>query len=182
MYFEYLNVYFYINFSMPFMLARFCILLISSSFSTSCLIPNVAKTTFISFLIPLVIRINFIPFLNTMTIEERSLKKVEIPPTNLLINMTSCLGKLKALVFHKLQNCSYCRIAKLCGNLPFPCCCPVKKCMINLICSCAHVIIELFVVSVSSLEELASLFIFMCTRGQICIEVYVVLCVQTANF
>ncbi len=54
--------------------------------------------------------------------------------------------------------------------------------MIDFICSCAHVIIELFVVSVSSLEELASLFIFMCTRGQICNEVYVVLCVQRANF
>ncbi len=140
------------------------------------------KLLFISFLIPLVIRINFTPFLNTMTIGKRSLKKVGIPPTNLLINMTSCLGKLKALVFHKLQNCSYCRIAKLCGNLLLPCCCPVKQCMINFICSCAHVIIELFVVSVSSLEELASLFIFMCTRGQICNEVYVVLCVQRANF
>jgi hypothetical protein len=96
--------------------------------------------------------------------------------------MTSWLGKLKALVFHKLQNCFYCRIAKLFGNLPLPCCCPVKKCMINFICSCVHVIIELFVVSVSILAELARLFIYMCTRGQICNDVYVVLCVQRANF
>jgi hypothetical protein len=167
---------------MPLILAQLRTLLISSSFSTSCLIPNVAKTIFISYLIPLAIRINFTPFLNTMTIRKRSLKKVEIPPTNLLINMTSCLGTIKALVFHKLQNWSYCRIAKLCRNLLLPCCCPVKQCMIDFICSCAHVIIELFVVSVSSLEELASLFIFMCTRGQICNEVYVVLCVQRANF
>lgn len=43
------------------------------------------------------------------------------------------LGKLKALIFHMLQICSYSRIPKRYKNLPLLCCCQMifggKKCI-----------------------------------------------------
>jgi hypothetical protein len=62
------------------------------------------------FLIPLVVGITSTPFFNTIVTRIRIFKKITTPHLSFLIEMT-CLGKFKALIFHKLQICSYFRTA-----------------------------------------------------------------------